>query len=87
MITRSRWGAGTDEGRNSNGFQPVNPAHKGLTCPPTGVLWRADNAMITAGSEDDLETGISAATKEDLHMYAKLHAVYGVWIVQREGPQ
>ena len=41
--------------------------------------------MATAGSEDDLEPGSNAATKEDLHMYAKLHAVYGVWIVQREG--
>jgi len=26
-------------------------------------------------------------TKGGSHMYAKLHAVYGVWIVQREGPQ
>ena len=44
-----------------------------------------ENVMQTARPEEGLEPGTITETQEVGHMYSKLHAVYGVWIVQREG--
>lgn len=62
------------------------PGHDfGVDFGPDGSTLDVETAMETAGSEEDLETGNIVKMQEVWHMYRKLHAVYGVWIVQREG--